>query len=133
MGLHMLTVNLRQTSHGGEIHGRIRQNCTTCESSPLAENSRPFLAGWRSTPSFSLSRFENSPSFPHKFNNLVVRKYRPVSPVFARRSRRCSPRAASIDKLSSRKRLDEIAVLFHSPKPRRAAEIIALARATIPR
>lgn len=50
----------------------------------------------------------NSLSFrrlSHKFNNLVVRKYRPVNPVFARRSRSdCSPRAASIDTLSSRRR-----------------------------
>lgn len=83
--------------------------------------------------SLSIRKFSLSvASFPHKFNNLVVRKYRSVSPVFARRSRRCSPRAASIVP-RLQKRLDEIAVLFRSPKPRRAAEIIAPARATISR
>jgi hypothetical protein len=94
MGLQMLTVNLRQTSgRRGEIrpdtHAVRAYNAPSRASSSCATDTRAPLT---TRNSLSFRRLS------HKFNNLVVRKYRPVSPVFARRSRSdCSPRAASIE------------------------------------
>lgn len=141
MGLQMLTVNLRQTSgRRGEIRPDTHAVRAYNAQVALPRRVRAVLHdGYTraSSPRNSLSFRRLS----HKFNNLVVRKYRPVSPVFARRSRSdCSPRAASIEhalvplpRRWAKALFDEIAVLFRSPKLRRAAEIIAPARAAISR
>lgn len=106
MGLQMLTVNLRQTPRRRDTARYtqrprgVRTTHKSRSSSPCAiRTTRRICAPLSTRNSLSFRRLS------HKFNNLVVRKYRPVSPVFARRSRSdCSPRAASIDTLSSHRR-----------------------------
>lgn len=99
----MLTVNLRQTPRRRDTAGYTQRprGVRTTHKSRLFLAVRDSFYTWRIRAPLSTRNSLSFRRLSHKFNNLVVRKYRPVSPVFARRSRSdCSPRAASIDTLS---------------------------------